>query len=188
MPKGVERRKLYIGLDESNHGRYPEIIVAVSSLIKSDSVISRISGRERMTEDELTKFLRNEQRNYRYISAKKGELTRNRNPLVESAPSLIDELLKETERSASEPIEGIEIIFDGEVRSFEMYDLSNKLTKMRRMKEFPSAGLEFYPKSKKEAYDYPKLLIAADTLANLLFRRQSFIERIGAEERRIKFR
>jgi len=187
MPKEGDNRVLHIALDESNHGRYPEIIVAVCSFVKNDADLRRISGRERMTEEELTRYLRDERRDYCYASAKKGQIERNRNQLVEAAPDLIDELLRRMKKR-HEVVDSLDIMLDGEGRLKEIGEFYEGLQRMKLLRRLDVAGLQYYPKSSTGEYAYSRILIAADTLANLLFRRQSFIDNIGAEERRIELR
>jgi hypothetical protein len=177
---------LYVGLDESNHGRYPEIIVAISSLIPEDASISKMQVRNRMSEEEIIKFLSNEQRNYVYIAARERELDTS-NPIVEAAPYLVDKLVREAQKKNNN-IDSIVIKLDGELRREDITQLSENLFDLRAIRKISSADIHAYPKSKVVMYDYPTILIAADTLANLLFRKHSFTERINAEDRRIELR
>jgi len=185
MKREDDNSTLYIGLDESNHGRYPEIIVAVSSLIKTDTNISKMDRRERMSEEELIRFLNNEQRNYAYLKAKKGQLTKNKHQLVEAAPCLIDKLITDHRREYTN-IDSIAMLFDGELISRDTYKLLYCIKRIKCVGRGVAVSYEYYPKSTKNNYDYPKILVAADSLAHLLFRKHSFTDKIGAEKRMIR--
>ena len=186
MSKEAEERRLYVGLDETNHGRYPEIIVAVSSLIKSDAKPLQMKGRERLNVEELIRFLANEQRGFRYLAAKKGEIERTRHQLVVAAPYLVEHMIREMQRKLGR-IDCLEILLDGDIKSGDIDELQDNLLDIKTMKKIRIANIEHYPKSEKVAYDYPKLLVATDSLAHYLFRKHSFIEKIGAEQRRVSF-
>ena len=186
MPKEIEERGLYVGLDESNHGRYPEFIVAVSSFLKSDAFLRTMTGRERMSDEEIVKFLENEQRKYRSIRAERGQIPRNKHQLVEAGPYLVDRLLRESEKEYGR-IDRLEIFLDGDIRSQEMYRLHEMLLGLR-VRETMGIYIECCPKKERGEYQYPRLLAAADSLAHALFRGHSFLDRLKAEERMIKLK
>jgi len=186
MKKRDDDRTLYIGLDESNHGRYPEIIVAVSSLIRTDASTSKMNKRERMGEEELIRFLKNEQRFFFYVKASEWQLTKGEHQLVEAAPSLVNSLISAKKGYAN--IDSIELLFDGELRLGDSDELFYRIRRMKYIRRIPRISYEAFPKSRKERYDYPKILIAADSLAHLLYSKHSFIDRIGANNRMIELK
>ena len=186
MKRGEENRTLYIGLDESNHGRWPEIIVAVSSLNKTDVNVSKIDRKERISEDGITRFFNNRRRSWAGTKAEKGQLTNGKNPLVEAAPYLIDELLSTKKEYAN--VDSIDMLFDGELKFRDSDELVYRIRRMKGVKRIISMSYECYPKSTKEAYNYPRILVTADSLAHLLFREHSLAKKIGADSRMIKLK
>jgi len=186
MKRDDDNRTLYIGLDESNHGRWPEIIVSVSSLNKTDVNVSKIDRRERMNEEEITRFFNNQRRNWAYTKAERGQLTKGKNPLVEAAPYLVDKLLSTKREYAS--VDSIDLLFDGELKFGDSDELVYRIRRMKRARRIIAMSYECYPKSTKGAYNYPRILVTADSLAHLLFRKHSFIEKIGADSRMIKLK
>ncbi len=186
MSKGVEERRLYIGLDESNHGRYPEFIVAVSSSLKSDAALRTITGRERMSDEEIVKFLENEQRRYRSTKIERGQIPRNKHQLVEAGPDLVEKLLKENEKEYGR-IDYLDILLDGDMRLQETYRLHEMLLALR-VRTTMGICVECYPKKERGEYQYPRLLAAADSLAHAFFREHYFLQTIMAEERMIKLK
>jgi hypothetical protein len=186
MSKDVEERRLYVGLDESNHGRYPEFIVAVSSIMKSDAVLKTITGRERMSDEEIVRFLENEQRRYRGVRAERGQIPRNKHQLVEAGPYLVEKLLRENEKEYGR-IYHLEIFLDGDIMSREIDRLHKMLLELR-VRESMGICIECCPKKESGGYEYPRLLAAADSIAHALFREHSFLHRLRAEERMIKLK
>jgi len=180
--KREDEKTLYVGFDESNHGKFPEIIVAVSSLIYSDISTKRMRGRDRMSKDEFFRFLKNPQRSYNHTIVNEGRLDHGKNPLIEAAPKLLNTLIQEQRYQG---ISSIDLIFDGEIRTNE----TGGLFKSIHLYLSPEISVSYvcYPKSKKVAYAYPKILVAADSVAHFLFREYSFMEKIGAEKRRVEF-
>ena len=56
---------LYLGIDESNHGRFPEIFVAVASFNYQDTVI--FSGTQKIRNNTQSLFSSLKSRDYRYL-------------------------------------------------------------------------------------------------------------------------
>jgi hypothetical protein len=186
MSKEVEERRLYVGLDESNHGRYPEFIVGVSSFLKSDAVLRTINGRERMRDEEIVRFLENEQRRYRGVRAEKGQIPRNKHQLVEAGIYLVEKLLRENEKEYGR-VDRLDIFLDGDIRLHEIDRLHEMLLGLK-VRAAMGICIECYPKKERGEYEYPRLLVAADSLVHALFREHSFLKRLKAEERMIKLK
>lgn len=182
MLKEGEERRLYIGLDETNHGRYPEIIVAVSSFIEADANAPRLYGRHRMNEGELMRYLANEGRDFRYLKAEKGDIPREKHQLVEAAPLLIEQLVKALQKRG-ERISGIDVILDGEVRTKDLNELHNNLFGLRVKRKIRTVCIEPYPKSERYPYRYPRILVAADSVAHFL---RKGLENICAEQKLVR--
>lgn len=183
MTKGDGDETIYIGIDESNHGRYPEIVVAVSSIAYSDSVPVQLTKRERMSEEELIRFLKNDKRDYRYRVIKEDDMKSSKNSLLLAIPFLVNSLIcSQKNRSGS-----LEILIDGEVNLNDAQKIRTMCGEVHRF--YNSSHIHFemakgYPKSKGK-YKYPKLLVAADSLAHYIFRDESFRERINSKHKQI---
>lgn len=172
---------LYIALDESNHGRLPEILVAVSSTIRSDAVPMETSRKDRMEGAALARFLRNRERDFRYHDMT--ESVRG-NPLVTFAPEIVVGLLKSEKRE----FDFVDLLFDGELRNRDVRKISSELNPVIKKYGLNRVSIRHYPKSKHKKYEYPRILVAADSLAHYLFRQEEFRARIGAREKRLSLR
>ena len=182
MQKQVEEKRLYVGLDETNHGRYPEIIVAVSSFVEADANAPKLYGRHRMNEGELMRYLANEGRDFRYLKAERGDIPKGKHQLVEAAPYLVEQLLRALHKRG-ERINSIELLLDGDMRAKELNELHNKLFELRVKRRVKTICIDHYPKSSKREYPYPKILIAADSVAHFL---KKGLENICAEQKLVK--
>ena len=178
-------RTLYIGLDESNHGRTPEIIVAVASLIQSDASEVLTKCKKRMREKELRQFLTHPQRDYRFTKMSEESKVVGYGQFVSCGPLLINELLEKTEN-----IDRLEIMIDGDVKKRDMSEIGKRVSATRKSREIGEFGIMPYPKytylAQASGYKYPLLLIAADSLAHYIFRREEFMEKIGATQKRVE--
>ncbi len=100
----MKRKTLYIGLDESNHGNYPEICVATFSTLRVDCrpkkfQLDRVYTRLRCLEHP--------QRNYRFLILSNEQIKETKSKTSLIAPSLINPYLN------GKDFEEIKILLDG---------------------------------------------------------------------------
>ena len=185
MVVGGEESRLYIGLDESNHGRFPEIIVAVSSFVASDASSVVTSKKERMKLKVLWKFLQNDNRDFRYTQVKRGTPKRNKNYLIQTAPLLIGKILENCLKN-NEPVDALSILIDGHMRDKDFDDIDEGLDEVQDRMGIQIGSISYkpYPKGGKR-YNYNRILTAADSLAHSIFRNKYFEERTRAQEKEI---
>jgi len=196
------KKRLYVGLDESNHGRDPEIIVAVFSQIEGDAAKSRIrkriikkgqsrSGNDyRMGEIQAKRFIAHERRDLRYASVPRELLERddrdiNLSPIIRVAPCLIGDYLDELSSGVQ-----LNILIDGDVRSLEIDRLGTSLSRVvssKKNHKHSIGGISYYPKSKNGSFVYPKILVAADSFAHYIFRQESFRRKMEEQEKEVVY-
>lgn len=176
--------RLSIGLDESNHGRYPETLVAVSSCIPGD-ITDRTDLREkRMNSEEVQRFIRNG-RDYVFMNISLEQMPEGYEfALIRFAPVLIERLLV-SPRPNTKPIFTLDnIMLDG---YFEDNEIKRIIGEMKAIKERLGLNVEtnyrIFPK--KGRYKYNRLLMAADSLAHSLFKYEKFRARARFEGREI---
>jgi hypothetical protein len=135
---------LYVGVDESNHGRFPEIFVAVASLNYQDSLIFPDSKKVRK-EQQLVSSLRIRDYRYSVISEEhyKRYSAKNIMPLVSS--KLIE--------SFSLECEFLNCYIDGEFRS-DQKKLLEGLIKNQESLIFQSVSIKDVPKGDKRQTNY----------------------------------
>jgi len=143
-----------LALDESNHGRDPEIFVGVFSIHPSDVTVKKTKGRRRMSQADLHDFFLRRGRFFTALSAPNSFLQKNRSPLMQALPHIV--------KYCPQYSEGIELDlqFDGEVR-----DISRSFSVIKQ-EDMKVVGARHFPKSKSEDFDYTPLLEVADSLAN----------------------
>ncbi|MEM4259362.1 MAG: hypothetical protein QXS38_01190 [Candidatus Pacearchaeota archaeon] len=174
-------KTLYIGIDESNHGRSPEIIVAVSSTIYSDASPVKTSEKVRIDEGSLMRFFSNKERDFRYTSIK-----REKDSAIDLeyiACCLIEKLVA---REKKEEVDVLEILIDGEGKVSGGEEIVKLMRDYGRRRSINSIRIKYYPK-KGFSYKYPRMLFLADSLAHYLFRHESFRNKADAERKRIDF-
>ncbi|MFA5173863.1 MAG: hypothetical protein WC438_01655 [Candidatus Pacearchaeota archaeon] len=86
-----KKRVLYVGLDESNHGKFPEICVAVFSRIKRDTESSQFIIRHK--DLSLLNNLKASFRDYRFLVLSANQIKAGKNRLSTVSNSLISPYL-----------------------------------------------------------------------------------------------
>ena len=181
--RGRNRNILYIGLDESNHGRYPEICVAVFSTILNDCRPSRLRLGKR--DFSLMSKFQSPKRDYRFMIINKNQIPKKRNSLSIVAPNLIIPYLKE-----KETFDELRIFIDGNLKLKERRFLKRKLEdyasrilcrgfinyKKKIKKENKDRGLG--KREKSRYYVQPFIIGLADLTANNFYTERSFRENI----------
>ncbi|MEM4271712.1 MAG: hypothetical protein QXD13_01330, partial [Candidatus Pacearchaeota archaeon] len=144
-----------------------------------------VSKRKRMEENELKRFLKNEKRDFSYVVVSEDYICLAKNCLLNFAPSLINRILTDLNENQTE-VESIDILIDGDVRVSEISELGSSARELFCKGENVTRTISCrkYPKSGR-VYKYPKLLVAADSLAHYLFRNKSFEEKIKAYDKEI---
>ncbi len=160
----------YIGIDESNHGRFPEIFVGVYSHFPSDTSINFY---ERIKPPSL--FARLAKRNWRYLIVSETDY-KNFGPheiKVYTATSLI---------TALNPQENfLEIFVDGELRRKEREEIKEIITKTLNL-TFLCVEVRPLIKSRRGKYQKTNhITLLADSLANYLYRQKTLEELVSGK-------
>jgi len=101
-----DKKVLYVALDESNHGLFPEICVAIFSTIPEDAYAHEFFCKG---DPRLLCKLPSENRDYRFLFLKPEQVKNTETNLTLAAPSLILPYLKDRLTS----FDTINIYFDG---------------------------------------------------------------------------
>jgi len=161
--RGHERRVLYIGLDESNHGGDPEICTAVFSTFPNDAKFDTYKYGKKY--DSLLSRLNTPELDYNFLTLYRNQIPENKNKLAISAPSLIIPYLEKIPFQFHE----IKTLFDGRIKIEDKNLIINKLNPYA--KKITCKGFIKYKegKGKNITYNQPKIIPIADTLANHLY-------------------
>lgn len=170
---------LYVGIDESNHGRYPEIVAAVASPIASDARTLKMSHAKRIMKKELKRLLEHPYREFCWTSIEERQIKKTENPLVVAAPCLLAPLIDGKDFSR------LEIFLDGELRQDEGLKLGLELIDILKLEEVKVNNLV----KRHGGFNYTQLLIMADGLAYYAFRQKprKLIEGLGIEGKKVPF-
>lgn len=170
--------RLFIGVDETNHGRDPEIVVAVFSPFNSDAKPKTVYQRERIEIEELQKRFQSGDRQYLAVEIPKNKGNKTEgNYLTLALPSLVSRYLEE-----NEPGEKITLglSLDGEFLHGTILSLCARLNRFKNI-EICSDKCKCFPKSRVNEYSYPPILDLADSLAHHIFRERRFSEKLRQE-------
>lgn len=162
-------RTLYAGLDETNHGRYPELWVAVFSFDKDD--VTRFTDEGSLSTPQLLKEIR--LRDFRFLEVRRDEAERYRDKLLAYVTSCLI-----TDYRFHNRADKLELKVDGRAT------IIDKSRIRERLRGFPEGVVIEGVKKSKKGYKYPHILALADALAYYLFYEQKKSEE-GA--RRINF-
>ena len=166
--------KVCVAFDESNHGRDPEIVVAVWSQIPSDYSEIQVRGRLKHLEcDVLKKTLRNEKRGFRFIVLR-GDAVKGNGHLLRSTPYLIPGVLNQIHREGH-TIDKLELQIDGDLREIDSFRIKEAVEDLNEMSQTSLESIKGYKKNKNQVYTYSHLLRTADSLAHSLFRNYDLI-------------
>jgi len=159
----------YIGIDESNHGRFPEIFVAVYSHFPSDALINFYA---RIKPPSL--FARLTKRDWRYLIVSETDY-KNLGPheiKVYAATSLV---------TALNPKENfLEIFIDGELRRKEREEIQETTAKTLNL-TFPCVTVHQLVKNKGKKKKTNHITLLADSLANYLYRQKTLEELVSGK-------
>lgn len=158
---GLESKILYVGIDESNHGRDNEIFVSVHSTLKSDTIEGKYPKLRGKASGKKAYLLSNfSQRNYSFVSLQK-EIS-NRIKPCNLIGTVVASLIQDIQH---EDLERIHVILDGEwTLNKQLYikDISSELLNIPKDKMKVDCGA---------GYDQKYFIVnLADALANYLFR------------------
>lgn len=184
---------LGFAIDESNHGRSPEFLVAVCSSYATDLQLyeerkkTRVGGTKsgrRIREEDFLGMLFS--RDFRYTKVSKRDINRyGKDLIVNAAGKLIHSFGQE---ARGRPIA---VYIDGNLTIGRTIALSAEVAKI--LKTHPSAvGIHPMPKTKDEKtklYQSVPLLRMADTAANYIFRKHNRNEELDSrfKEKEVKF-
>jgi hypothetical protein len=158
--------RTYLALDESNHGRDPEVIAGFFSFIDDDATVHLRRGQKRMEERDLIEFSKNPRRSWRIAAIPRDQLKRRFSPLVQALPCIVKDFVG---LGSVLPID-LDVQFDGELRNRDMVGV---LEGLKECSGIRVVGVRSYAKCCRSRSDYPytRLLEAADALANRVFRK-----------------
>jgi hypothetical protein len=159
-PPSNNARVLYVALDESNHGGYPEVVGAVASTKSKDIHESKFPSKKALDASALAEFLKAPFRTFAYTRVRKEQVPKGSNALIEAMPRLV-----ETLAVARIGISRIEILVDGKQRK-ENLEWAGEVVYART--GVPQIITIAYVKSSRNSET--KLLWAADTLAYCVFK------------------
>jgi hypothetical protein len=177
-----EKRVLYTGLDESNHGKEPEICVAIFSTKQEDLAYRQFQLRNR--EFRKLQSLSSPYRDFRFLILNEKHILEKRNRLSIVSSSLIIPYLNEQEH-----FDEIDMYIDGSIFS------QDKRTVIRGLKgyteEINIQGIKNNKKKLKkgkinETYTQPFIIGLADLMANNLFRRHT-LEELAEHPKKVEF-
>jgi hypothetical protein len=178
--KKRELHNILIGLDESNHGRKKEIVVAIFSHIVGDGRTIYVPKRVRYSEANIKKFLCTKDRDLRFLMLNQDELMEGENHLLISTLPLVKDYFSHMpEKDLDEWDYTLEIFLDGEdVKSVALGGLIRQIS--REIPNVVSASAHYYPKGSK-GFKYVPILEIADGAAHLLFRNNEFRQKMDNE-------
>lgn len=159
--QGLESKILYVGVDESNHGRDNEIFVSAHSTLKSDTIEGKYPKLRGKASGKKAYLLSNfSQRDYLLVLLQK-EVS-NRIKPYKLIGTIIVSLIQDIQH---EDFERIHLLLDGEwTLNKQLYikDISSDLLNMPKDKMKIDCG---------SGYDQKYFIVnLADALANYLFR------------------
>ena len=179
--------RLSVFLDESNHGRRDEVIVALFSYLDEDKHLLYLSKKRRITSSQIKKLLNNPGRDLRFLTLNQSDLNEGENSLIISAPALIkSQFEKSLLRIKEETVYSLDLFLDGgDTKSINFGGLMNKIK--NSVPSIKTASAHYYPKTNKGLYEYVPGLEYADSAAHLLFREKTLREHMENEGRRVTF-
>ena len=167
--------KIYTAFDETNHGKYPEIFVMVSTTDKKyTKEYYEEKGKRtiRWTTERLVKFFSSRENSFRCIAL------RNKNGL-NRLPEVIPLLLNGVSEDYSRDLD-FNLSLDGTIETMKKLISDN-------LEEFNITKISYYPKITNEPhYPYTSLLTIADSLASHLRRREEIIANPDSKRRNHK--
>lgn len=153
-------KMVWVGMDESNHGRFPEIYVAVYSDYASDG--KETKGLTKKSKGNIETILKRREFRYILFSREHGNLICDKNRFLIAACEFINYFNEEKQNK------DITFILDGEYRASRIRDIKELL----ETKEKPKIILE--PKADLK---YP-VVNKADLIARILHRKYATAKRI----------
>lgn len=157
-----KKRVLYIGLDESNHGRFPEVCVAVFSKIPEDAHLHKFFCKGDPT---LLCKLPSENRDYRFLFLREGQTERSQTNLSIVASSLILPYFRSRGR-----FDRIEIYIDGRLNYWERTSIKESLSEYSGS-FFVKGFIKHWKRNCRHIRSYiqPYILGIADSKAHSLY-------------------
>ena len=175
-----DKKILYVGLDDSNHGNYPEVCLAYFSTIKEDIYVRETTVKRDLT---FRSRLQSPKRDYNFLLLEEANIGNGKNNLAIAAPSLIIPHIGQVG-----PFERLEIFIDGRLKSIDKEQIQKGLS--RYANEIQIKGVI---KNKKriqgkevKRYQQPFLLILADLQANYIYTEFS-LEQLHNHPKRVFF-
>ena len=155
-PLEVLTKKYFIGIDESNHGRYPEIYVAVFSDRQTD-ILKYKQIKKRKAHNTIESILRD--RDYRFLLVEKKHVEKLGPHAIKS--SIISTLVLSFDRNIKET----HVIIDGEEKNCLRYDISYIVSKELKQR----VSQENFVFVKNADILFP-IVNKADEIANIIYR------------------
>jgi len=173
LEKGVE--EFYIGIDESNHGRFPEVFVAFASSIRNDSRI--IPEFPEITQQNIFDLMRKRDYRYALICKRHYEDYGNLGLIAQIASELIIDF--------DFVPSSLNIYVDGELKR-EQRTITKELVAGKL--NIPSQRILVKGVPKHKRNDTNLLIALSDELANLIYYRESTNRTTpGMKKRKIDF-
>jgi hypothetical protein len=177
--EGINRRVLYIGLDDSNHGNYPELALAYFSTITGDFLFDNFSFRR---DPNLLNRLQSPKRDYRFLLFSQSDIVQGLDNLAVAGPSLIFPFIEQ-----KGPFEGVVIGIDGHLNSASKSYLKQELSDY-----FETISVNGFIKYKQghgkdKSYSQPRILAWADAQVHHLASTLS-LKTLQAHEKRVPLR
>ena len=176
--EGVEKRVLYIGLDDSNHGVYPELCLAYFSTLPKDFNLQDFPFRRNMS---LLDRMQSPYRDYRFLILSPGDSSSRLNNLAIAAPSLILPYLEE-----NEPFEELRIGVDGCLTSLSKDYVHNELSDFVGLISIQGYIKYKQGNGKNKVYRQPRILAFADVQVHHLYSTLT-LDALKAHEKRVSF-
>ena len=149
-----KKRVLWVGLDDSNHGNYPELALAYFSTISGDFLLDNFYFHR---DPNLLNRLQSPRRDYRFLLFSKSDIVPGLDNLAVAGPSLIFPFIEE-----KGPFEEVVLGVDGHLNSSSKAHLRQELSDY-----FETISVNGFIKYKQghgkdKFYSQPKILAWAD--------------------------
>ncbi|MEM3405590.1 MAG: hypothetical protein QW117_01285 [Candidatus Pacearchaeota archaeon] len=167
----ISKRKLFVGIDESNHGKYPEIFVAAYSNKEEYSIYLQNPIKKDRKHLELNEKLRKVRYNFlilqEYDINRMKEVIKKDKRINLSVRSIVfSSLLKGITRYYKDY--SLEILIDGDLKIEELKSTKSLISKIERIPEeniFLYSGIKFD--------EHILIVNYADEIAHFLFRKKT---------------
>jgi len=164
---------VHLGLDESNHGRNPEVIAGVFSTRDSDVKLEYRKSRKKVNKEGLMRYFLSGFRSWKILAMPQHLIEEHTHPLAQALPIFLNRYLLSNQENFS-----LDILLDGEIQGLGRLRINLKEhfpnIEILRLRCFRKGNDHTLP------YESSKIIRVADALASRayykLFRGKNFKE------------